>query len=98
MRCTRGGKEKDNLIGSLGRRRTPQAPPSKFNCSRSSSFDTVAVRSKGRLEVGKEDVHGDSTGVAGDFGLSDLQDAGETHDGQQRVKVRDVPPDLSGAG
>ena len=58
----------------------------------------MAVRFKGRLEVGKGDTYGDSTGVAGDFGLSDLQDGGENDGGQHWVEVWDLPAGLPGAG
>jgi hypothetical protein len=51
-----------------------------------------------RVEERNGELHGNTEGVAGDFGLSDLQDAGCAYAGQFGVDVLDVPEGLSGAG
>jgi hypothetical protein len=66
-------------------------------CSALRAFDTVASRLEMPRCRGKWRVHGDSEMVAGHFGLSDLQDAGEVHGGPFGVEVRDVPEGLSSA-
>ena len=66
-------------------------------CSREIPFDTVAGRSETMGGSGNGEADGDSERVAGDFGLSDLQDARQTYPGQFRVEVCDLPAGLSGA-
>jgi len=58
----------------------------------------VTVRVEWRIDDGNGEAHGNSAKVAGDFGLSDLQDACQTYAGQPGLEVRDLPAGLSGAG
>ena len=62
------------------------------------AFDTVAAHLKLSELTGNGELHGHIERVAGDFGLSALQDPGHADAGQFGAEVRDLRASLSSAG